>query len=85
MPATHDLWGNPIPPEPPPAPRRKPKKPSRFAKGLPTDVLVWLLQNKPQNDEELMDLRHALYSPRTHGNYLISPRALTLSGEEKFS
>ena len=40
----------------------KPKKPSRFANGLPTDVIVWLLQNEPQNYDELMDLRHALYS-----------------------
>lgn len=84
MPSTHDLWGNPIPPEPPPAPKPKPKKPSRFANGLPTDLIVWLLQNKPQDYEELMDLRHALYSRKSYGNYLISPRGLTLGGEEKF-
>ena len=84
MPATHDLWGNPIPPDPPPAPRPKPKKTSRFANGLPNDVIVWLLQNEPQNYDELMDLRHALYSRKTHGIYAISPRGLTLGGEEKF-
>lgn len=84
MPATHDLWGNRIPPDPPPAPRLKPKKPSRFANGLPTDVIVWLFQNKPQNYDELMDLRQALYSRKTHGIYLISPRGHTLGGEEKF-
>src|SRR5438067_11709052 len=84
MPATHDLWGNPILPDPPPAPRPKPKKPSRFANDTPTDVIVWLLQNEPQHYDGLKDLRLALYSRKTHGNYSISPRGLTLGGEEKF-
>ena len=84
MPARHDLWGNPIPPDPPPAPRLKPKKPSRFANDIPTDVIAWLLQNEPQHYDELKDLRFALYSRKTHGNYSISPRGLTLGGEEKF-
>jgi hypothetical protein len=84
MPATHDLWGNPIPGDPPPAPRRKPKKRRQFASQLPTDILAWLSQNGPKTFDELIDLRLALYSRQTHGRYQISNGGTTALGEEKF-
>jgi hypothetical protein len=84
MPATHDLWGNPIPEDPPPAPKPKYKKRRQFANQLPTDILVWLRQNEPGTFEELMDLRLALYSRQTKGQYQISHRGQTMMGEEKY-
>lgn len=84
MPITHDLWGDPIPAPPPPAPRRKSKQTRRFINELPTDILVWLTQNEPKHFGELMDLRLALYSRKTHGKYRISPHGHTMAGEEKF-
>jgi hypothetical protein len=83
MPATHDLWGNPIPPDPPSVPRRKSKKPNRFANQLPTDILAWLQQNEPKTFDELMDLRLALYGKQTHGQYQIRVGGITSMGEEK--
>jgi hypothetical protein len=84
MPATVDLWGDPIPEPPPPAPRQKSKPRRRLANVIPTDILAWLAQNEPQEFGELMDLRRALYSRKTHGKYLITLGGLTLEGEQKF-
>jgi hypothetical protein len=83
MPATHDLWGNPIPPEQPQSHRPKPKKPNRFANQLPTDILAWLQQNGPKTFDELMELRLALYGKQTHGQYQIRVGGITSMGEEK--
>lgn len=81
MPATHDLFGNPIPEEP--TPPRKYKKKRQFANQLPTDILVWLSENEPETYEELKDLRLALYGKRTKGQYQIRVGGLTSMGEEK--
>jgi hypothetical protein len=51
---------------------------------LPTDILVWLVQNGPQQFSELMDLRRALYARKTLGKYRIAPRGHTMTGDEKF-
>ena len=78
------LWGDPLPEDPPPAPKPKYKKKRQLASQLPTDILVWLRQNEPNTFEELMDLRLALYSRQTKGQYQISHRGQTMMGEEKY-
>jgi hypothetical protein len=82
------LWGDPEPitssaqaTEPP---RRLKRRRQRYPNGPPTDILVWLAQNEPQEFGELMDLRRALYSRKTRGKYLITLGGLTLAGEQKF-
>jgi hypothetical protein len=64
--------------------KRRPKRRKRYYNGPPTDILVWLLQNEPQDVDELMDLRRALYSRKTHGKYRISGCGLNLLGENRF-
>lgn len=65
-----------------PQERRKPYR-QRYPNSLPTDVLEWLQHNKPQNYNELMDLRRALYARRTTGKYRIRLGGLTSFGEQK--
>jgi hypothetical protein len=79
------LWGDPIPDDPPPAPRGKSRHRRRFVNAIPTDILVWLAQNEPQDFDELMDLRRALYTRETRGKYRIRLCGLTLEGEQKFT
>ncbi len=87
---TQPLWDEPvsIPPTPPPPPSpqaiRRAKQRERYANGPPTDIIEWLRHNRPGHFGELMDLRKALYSRRTHGKYRIDPRGHTMAGEEKF-
>jgi hypothetical protein len=84
MSKTNVLWGDPLPEDLPPAPKPKYKKKRQLASQLPTDILVWLRQNEPNTFEELMDLRLALYSRQTKGQYQISRRGQTMMGEERY-
>jgi hypothetical protein len=79
------LWGDPLPDEPPPAPRRKPRPRRQFANPALTDILAWLAENEPQEYDELMDLRRALYTLTSRGKYRIALYGLTLEGEPKFT
>ena len=68
----------------------KPTKPKqnrqndRFTGGPSTDIKAWLSDNAPRDYAELMDLRKALYTRRTHGSFVIKHGRSTLAGEERF-
>ena len=88
---TNTLWDDPepVPPKPTPPPLspralRRLKLRERYPNSLPTDVIAWLSDNRPETFEELMDLRKTLYSRNAHGNYFITQRGHTKAGEEKF-
>ena len=88
MPEVKPLWDDTEPtiPSPQQTTTRKPKRRRRYcAEGPPTDIVVWVLQNEPENFDELMDLRRALYSRKTHGRYRIRLCGRTLAGEQKFT
>ena len=88
---THPLWDDPeslrLPTPAPQSPQaaRILKQRERYPNSLPTDVIEWLMLNKPQSFDELMDLRKTLYS-RKHSfvKYFITKRGRTSMGEEKF-
>jgi hypothetical protein len=84
------LWGDPEPISPPIQQYSKPLPRSRrpgfrrvvAINGFPLDIDAWLEANEPGDFSELMDLRRALYSFRSHGRYRIRYRGET--GEESF-
>src|SRR5437899_11077189 len=84
------LWGDPEPTIPPqqqlkrsPPPRIRPGFRHVVAiNGFPIDIDAWLEANEPEDFSDLMDLRRALYSFRSHGRYRIRYRGET--GEESF-
>jgi hypothetical protein len=83
------LWGDPEPIIPPLQRPSKPLPRSRAGfrrvvaiNGFPIDIDAWLEANEPQHFGELMDLRRALYSFRSHGRYRIRYRGET--GAESF-
>jgi len=70
------LWDDPEPivPISPPLATLTPQRRTivrRFVNGFSTDIHDWLKANEPQHFSELMDLRRALYSFRSHGKYRI--------------
>lgn len=86
---TRSLWdeheessSSSSPAQPAPQERRKTYR-QRYPNSLPTDVIEWLQINRPQNYDELMDLRRALYARRTTGKYRIRLGGLTSLGEQK--
>lgn len=83
-----DLWDGSIRTYEPDKPKtKKPKQyrqTDRFAGGPSTDIKQWLSKNGPRDYPELTDLRKALYSRRTHGNFVIKQGSPTLAGEERF-
>lgn len=65
----------------------RPRRPLSYRRvvavnGYPVDIDAWLDANEPTNFDELMDLRRALYSSRSHGRYRIRYRGET--GPESF-
>jgi hypothetical protein len=71
-----------------PAKQSKPdrnRRNARFAGGPTTDIKEWLAENGPRDYAELIDLRRALYSRRTHGNFVIRHGGRTIAGEERFT
>ena len=72
----------------PPADKPKPirnKRNDRFAGGPTTDIKQWLSENGPRNYDELADLRKALYSRRTNGQFVVRHHGETLAGEQRFT
>jgi hypothetical protein len=61
------------------------KRNDRFAGGPSTDIKQWLSENGPRDYDELTDLRKALYSRRTHGQYIVKQQGETLAGEQRLS
>jgi hypothetical protein len=61
------------------------KRNARFSGGPTTDIREWLAENGPRDYAELTDLRRALYSRRTHGNFVIRHGGRTIAGEERFT
>ena len=71
-----------------PAKQSKPsrnQRSARFAGGPTMDIKEWLVENGPRDYAELIDLRRALYSRRTHGNFVIRHGGRTIAGEERFT
>jgi len=83
-----DLWDGSIRTYEPDKPKTKTQKQNRqsdrFAGGPSTDINQWLSENGPRDAAELSDLRQALYSRRTQGNFIIKQGRPTLAGEERF-
>jgi hypothetical protein len=81
------LWDDPEPIAPisPPLVTLTPHRRTivrRLINGFSTDIHEWLTANEPQHFSELMDLRRALYSFRSHGRYRI--RYQGTAGERSF-
>ena len=71
-----------------PAKQSKPERnqrSARFAGGPTTDIKEWLTENGPRDYAELTDLRKALYSRRTNGQFVVKHHGETLAGEERFT
>jgi hypothetical protein len=71
-----------------PAKQSKPggnRRNARFAGGPTTDIKEWLAENGPRDYAELTDLRKALYSRRTNGQFVVKHHGETLAGEERFT
>ena len=83
-----DLWDGSIRTYEPDKPKTKRPKQNRqndrFAGGPSTDINQWLADNGPRDAAELSDLRQALYSRQTQGNFIIKHGRPTLAGEERF-
>jgi hypothetical protein len=62
---------------------RRLKYSRRYPNALPTDIIEWLKDNESQHIDDLMNLRKALYSRRSHGRYRIRHGGHTPAGEEK--
>ncbi|MGY3147716.1 hypothetical protein ACVWYQ_004715 [Bradyrhizobium sp. USDA 3397] len=71
----------------PPAPSLGAKALARYKRKLQnaisTDLIAWLRENDPADFAELMDLRRALYSLSSKGEYRIFLLGLTHYGERK--
>jgi hypothetical protein len=58
---------------------------ARFTGGPTTDIKEWLSENGPRDFAELTELRKALYSRRTHGQFVVKQYGQTHAGEERFT
>lgn len=86
MTTRQDLWGNPLPDEPPaPSPKKKYKKPSQPQYDRePTDIEAWLGNNRPATTSDFEDLRTALYSRRNFGAYRVNFAGKSYTGDQRF-
>ena len=56
----------------------------RVSQAAPTDIKAWLRDNRPQDSAELADLRQALYTRKTKGDFIVHLQSPTRMGEERF-
>jgi hypothetical protein len=80
-----DVWGDPIPQEPTPPPKRKYKKPAppQYERKS-TDIEAWLRDNRPKTMSDFDNLRTAIYGRRSCGSYEVVITGTSYIGDQRF-